>query len=113
MDWYALLPEDVRRTAYAAANGKLAWARDEALNVIAILSDNQCRVLGVDIWRLAPGGPILTPYCMDMSDELIAEGIRQAIWFMEGFNWNPEDPGRHEQPLFNIIAEFTGSGTRH
>jgi hypothetical protein len=107
--WYQLLPESLRKSAYTAAHER-AWRRQDALKVVDILSTNGYVVLGVDIWLATDPGPTIpTPFVYDWSLESALQSgkcPKSAAEFIRTFEWDSADVS-HEgrEPYFNILAE--------
>jgi hypothetical protein len=84
MDWYELLPLDLKKAAYSAKNGFVISA--------------------VDVWIPTTPGP--APYGYDWAPSRAALlGIDTAVEFVQSFDWKKSDAVKIEmQPYFNIWA---------
>jgi hypothetical protein len=53
------LPEEILRKAYCTSqSGKLAWHKEDALEAVKILPQQNLAVLGGDLWAVSPSGRI-------------------------------------------------------
>jgi hypothetical protein len=111
MDWYVFIPEDTRNRAYVASNGELAWPKDDALTVIDVLFGAGLKVLGVDVWGLKEGDPVLSSivYDLDVGGEQADLAARHARAFIQSFLWDESDPVRDHTPFFNITVDSSRS----
>ena len=50
------LPDHLRRSAYEARNGELAWRRGDALEVLEWLASRRIAVLGGELWEVLGDG---------------------------------------------------------
>jgi hypothetical protein len=109
MEWYGLLPEDLRENAYKSAS-ELAWNRSDALRVVELLSDNGYVMGKVDIWLATrPGPTIPTPFVYDWNSERVKRPSsrypKSAGEFIRTFEWDPADKSHGgREPYFNILA---------
>jgi hypothetical protein len=113
MNWQSVLPRKLREAAYKAGS-EYAWNREDALQVIYILSNHDYVILGVDIWLpTEPGPTIPTPFMYDWS--LRGDGPRQgyptsANEFVRTFEWNEADKShKGMEPYFNFVAQARDS----
>jgi hypothetical protein len=111
MDWYKLLPDDLRAAAYESKGGEYAWNKTDALRVIDILSQNGYTILGVDIWLPTDPGPTIpTPFVYDWTlradqDLPSQEYPRTAEDLVRKFKWDPTDKSHNDMaPYFNFGA---------
>jgi hypothetical protein len=103
MDWYDLLPSDLRQSAYKSQGGELAWSRPDALRVISILECSGHKIRGVDTWIPTNPGP--TPYIYDWAESRV-DKLGSATEFVQKFNWSKSDADRIRlEPYFNISAD--------
>jgi hypothetical protein len=102
-DWVTLLPQNLQGSAYRSSL-EWAWAREDAVRVLEILSERGYRVLGIDIWlATTPGPTIPTPFVYDWDAQRYPT---QAIEFVKTFAWDTADESHGgREPYFNILAE--------
>jgi hypothetical protein len=105
MDWYGLLPLDLKEVAYKSLGGEFAWSRRDALAVISLLEGNGYEISAVDVWIPTNPGP--TPYIFDWAPCRAAViGVHSAAEFVRSFEWRKSDAVKIElPPYFNIWAE--------
>lgn len=109
VEWFELLPPDLRRAAYRASNGEFAWSRANALAVSQLLRNKGYSVFGVDIWLpTRPGPTIPTPFVYDWTlsaDVRSAHCQKSADEFIRNFRWSTSDK-RHlgMEPYFNLTV---------
>jgi hypothetical protein len=113
-DYSKLLPQDLRGRAYQAMNLELAWGKDDALEVIEILSAHQIAILGGEVWIPTTPGPTLPPpnlYAWDTQPktgnecwtEYAGRTKECAKEFIGPFYWKLGEEARyHLAPFFNL-----------
>ncbi len=113
-DYRHLLPLDLSTRAYQALNQELAWGKDEALELIDLLSANHLAILGGEVWIPTVPGPTLPPpnlYAWDTEakrerevwTEYVRRTNQRAKEFIAGFSWKLDEEDRyHLAPFFNL-----------
>ena len=107
------IPDDLLAGAYFAQNGEPAWARNDALNVIAWATTSCIPVLGVEIWiPTTPGPTIPTPFIYtfeptqvqgESKSQLGDRANGEAAEYVRSFDWDQGDTVHHGiEPFFNI-----------
>jgi hypothetical protein len=113
MEWYRLLPPSLGEAAYKSGN-KMAWSKEGALRVIALLEENGYSIDGVDVWLPTKPGP--TPLIRDWDSEKIDSKALPATpaAFVCSFQLNsPEGATPGLEPVFNIWAEPMEKASRY
>ena len=108
MEWHRHLTSEILASAYKAGR-ELAWNKCDTLQVVEILGERNCIILGVDIWIPTEGGPTIpTPFVYDWSlshESSERERLGSAKDFTEAFEWDPADHSHSgREPYFNILA---------
>jgi hypothetical protein len=102
--WAQSLPAALQARAYRAG-AEHAWAREDALAVIAALAARGHTVIGVDVWLATDPGPTIPgPFVYDWS---AAQG-GTAAQFIAGFAWDPADTSHGGQPPWFALTVRTG-----
>lgn len=106
MEWYPLLPPDLKQAAYKTGN-EWAWPKQQALQVIDFLDSNGCVVDGVEPWLPTKPGP--TPLIRDWPQVNLSRNNshpQTAKEFVQNFELIPSERSTAGlAPVFNISAE--------
>lgn len=107
-EWLVHIPQDIRARAYQSGSG-LAWSRDDAIEVVEVLTKKHFVVIGVDIWLATNPGPgIPTPFVYDWSleaDHVSPMYAVGAIEFIRNFRWAAADSSHQGlEPYFNLTV---------
>jgi hypothetical protein len=114
MNWFSGLPPELQTRAYIHGD-EAAWSREDALEVIHVLSTLGKVVLGVEVWLRTGGAPrIPSPHIyqwdsghLNATDhEQSAVDINAAgLDYVKGFQWDSRDVGAlTQQPYFNLTV---------
>ena len=97
--FYAVLPPDLLARAYRSTAGQSAWARADALRVVALAQCHGHIVSLIETWL--PTRPGASPLIDDWEDG----GAISAQTFIETFRWEPtDDADRDLDVVFAIWA---------
>jgi hypothetical protein len=113
MDWENLLPENLREAAYEAGS-EYAWNRENALEVIKVISSHGYVILRVEIWLpTKPGPTIPTPFVYFWrlrTDTPHQKHPKSANEFVGTFEWDEADTShKGMEPYFNFVAQARDS----
>ena len=105
-NWERLIPDRFRDSAYER-DGEYAWPRDEALQVLAVLNEHHCHILGVDVWVPTRPGPSPVIYDWDETRTGVRPNFpKDPADFIRFFTY--EMGSVFDQPLpphFNLTVE--------
>jgi hypothetical protein len=114
VDYRHLLPLDLCVQAYQAMNQELAWGKDEAVEVIDLLSASHIAILGGEVWIPTVPGPTLPPPNLyawgteplrqnEVWTEYVKRTNERAKEFVVGFFWKFDEESRYRlPPFFNL-----------
>src|SRR5258708_37377041 len=114
MNWFSRLPTELQKRAYVHGD-EAAWSRDDALEVIRVLSTLGNVVLGVEVWLRTGGAPrIPSPYIYQWDSADLNGGDHKqsavdintaALSYVEGFQWDSRDVSAlTQEPYFNLTV---------
>jgi len=104
--WYVLLPANLKDTAYSTGK-ELAWPKQEALQVINLLTANSYAVFVVEPWLPTKPGP--TPLVRNWPEVNSARNNLPPLTaeeFVQNFELIPSERNLNGlTPVFNIWAK--------